>query len=256
MAARLFKWAGHYRFAWLFMAISLTLMIGRRVSPLLAVIQTQTYNLVDAALSLPISVFLCLGVFGIRRLMIDIEVRNLVLHDIARTDALTGALSRSEIFAHSLLEVSRSLRTNKPLAFLSIDIDYFKHVNDQFGHLTGDVVLQKLTSLCQSTLRPMDSFGRVGGEEFLTLMPDTDANGAIALAERMRVLVATCPHSCPKSPEFFITISIGVAVFEPGRSGQSNPGMIVSKMYERADQAMYKAKQLGRNRVHVWTTVT
>jgi diguanylate cyclase (GGDEF)-like protein len=122
-----------------------------------------------------------------------------------------------------------------------LDLDYFKRVNDTFGHTVGDAVLRHVAGLARSRLRGIDLFGRLGGEEFAVLLPGTALTGALEFAERLRQHVAENPTPCDNGP-IAITVSIGVTELDPQDSGPSN-------VLARADRALYGAKEAGRNRV-------
>jgi len=153
-------------------------------------------------------------------------------------DPLTGSLSRAAWLAACQRELDRARRHNRPLSVLLIDLDYFKAVNDTHGHRMGDQVLIDFVQRAQGQLRAHDSVGRFGGEEFLVLLPETGSRAATFVAERIRSEVAR-PHS--GLPAY--TVSVGVASID------ENPELdTVDSLVERADQSMYRAKALGRNR--------
>lgn len=129
------------------------------------------------------------------------------------------------------------------------DIDHFKMINDTYGHPIGDKVLIGLVKCCQEELREIDIFGRVGGEEFLIALPETNHNQAIEVAERLRESISAKPCASIDGKEIFISISIGVAVFDPGIDCTLGAGEALKKYYDLCDQAMYRAKQAGRNQV-------
>jgi diguanylate cyclase (GGDEF)-like protein len=227
--------------------LGLALMVGRRVSPILQILDGGSANLIDAVLSVPISCFLLLGMFHFRKLMIDLEYKNFILDQVSKTDSLTLAMSRSETIARAELEIKKSLRTGQCVSFLMIDIDHFKNVNDTYGHPTGDQVLIFLVTECLDELREIDIFGRVGGEEFLAVLPETKKEEAMQVAERLRRRIASKAYKASLSDEIHITISIGVAVFDPSLIDNMSPGLIVKKYFSDCDQAMYRAKKMGRN---------
>ena len=167
----------------------------------------------------------------------DARSQSLALHD-----ELTGLPNRRyslEILSRLHANLHRSLQ---PFSVLVLDIDHFKQVNDQYGHPTGDRVLQRLAHTLHTHLRATDHAGRLGGEEFLVLLPNTNASGAARLAEKLRHSVEQLQPDSPEMP-LRITVSIGVYTVLPGN--QSDPLEAVAL----ADKALYHAKQNGRNRV-------
>ena len=161
----------------------------------------------------------------------------------AHVDFLTGLSNRRYFMDLSDHELSRAVRYRTPLSLFMLDIDYFKQVNDTHGHKAGDSVLKKLAEICRQTLREMDIIGRVGGEEFAILLPETDLTEAVEVAERLRekVAAARVPQEGGGLPLRF-TVSIGVASLS---STEDNLDVLLSA----ADQALYQAKNGGRNRV-------
>lgn len=157
-------------------------------------------------------------------------------------DSLTGALNHTAITARLEDEIARAERAGLPLALAVIDVDQFKAVNDSYGHLIGDRVLRSLTRLLRQRLRKTDMVGRMGGEEFVIIMPDTGAEAACGLLEVMRESFAQLDHQAARG-WFRLTFSCGIAAHRPGRSPTA--------LIEAADRAMYQAKQAGRNRVLV-----
>lgn len=158
---------------------------------------------------------------------------------IATTDPLTGALNRRSFTERALAELARGRRYGRPTSFLMIDADRFKSINDTYGHAGGDAVLQALSSCLGQTLRPSDVFGRLGGEEFGVVLPETGLDGAIQVAERIRVKLASLVVTS-NSAAIRFTVSIGVAEFEPAATE-------VKPTFDRADAALYQAKAQGRN---------
>ena len=164
---------------------------------------------------------------------------------LARVDSLTGAKNRRAIyeFAEETLDVAK--RYKKPLSLIMLDTDYFKKVNDTYGHLVGDHALQHLVGLLKSKLRAADDLGRYGGEEFLIVLPETDEANAAQLAERLRLLVEQNPL-VDNGDEVFMTISLGVIQWHSAlRNFES--------FLNGADQALYAAKTAGRNKVVTYT---
>lgn len=159
----------------------------------------------------------------------------------ARLDPLTGLANRRRLEEQAATEVERTRRFARPLSLLLIDVDHFKRVNDNHGHPIGDEVLRALAGLCGTQLRQTDLLARLGGEEFVALLPETRIDDATALAERLRARVAA--EAVLNHPvRLQITISIGVATY--GGDIRSWDGMMAA-----ADRAMYVAKDQGRNRV-------
>jgi diguanylate cyclase (GGDEF)-like protein len=160
----------------------------------------------------------------------------------ANTDALTGCANRRNFVRQLERERDRSDRYNFDMCVLSLDIDHFKRVNDTHGHAAGDEVLKHFVAIIQSNLRQIDLLGRVGGEEFSILLPQTSVEGGATMAERIRAAVEAAP-AVFGAIRIGITVSIGGVQWQPGRI-QS-----VNRMLALADEALYTAKESGRNRV-------
>jgi diguanylate cyclase (GGDEF)-like protein/PAS domain S-box-containing protein len=165
------------------------------------------------------------------------------LKDLATRDPLTGVANRRYFFERANHEFARRKRLSQPLSIAELDVDSFKQINDRYGHAVGDEVLKSLCVVSQRLLREIDVFARIGGEEFAVLLPDTDLAGAVFLANRLQRTIAEGKLAL-KSDEFNYTISIGVATLRPADT-------CIDDCLLRADSAMYKAKQNGRNRVEV-----
>lgn len=242
-----------YRFASGSLALALGLMIGRRISPLLLFYNSGHYNLPDALLALVISLLIFLGVTQIKKIISDLEEKNFILDRSSKIDSLTQALSRSETFARAELEIERSFRNQESVAFLMLDIDHFKNINDEYGHPLGDIVLANLVKHCQEELRAIDIFGRVGGEEFFVVLPGDSIESAFEVAERLRKKVFSTPCAVVDGKDVSISISIGIASFNPVSNGETVAGQVLRSFYAKADQAMYQAKSKGRNRTELWS---
>ena len=174
-------------------------------------------------------------------LYFELEQSRMEIRDLAITDDLTQVFNRRYFFELADREIERSRRTGGPLAIVLFDIDDFKLVNDHHGHLAGDLVLQEMCRVCQAIVRPYDVFARFGGEEFVFLLPDTDESMARAFADRLRQLIAR--HIVTyKDTSVQITVSVGLAVFTPRRDS-------LDDLISRADSALYKAKDFGKNRL-------
>ncbi|MBB5331691.1 sensor domain-containing diguanylate cyclase [Tunturiibacter gelidoferens] len=159
---------------------------------------------------------------------------------LATVDSLTGAYNRRKGNEFLIAEANRQARNGRPFAVLMLDIDHFKTINDGFGHTAGDSVLCAFVRICKNTLRSIDVVVRWGGEEFLLVLPDTDAAEAMSTAERVRTATSAMEVTSPEGLPIRFTISIGVAV-----SAGDSPGNLLS----RSDLALYAAKTGGRNRV-------
>ena len=160
---------------------------------------------------------------------------------MATTDALTGANNRRRFFELGNHELKRSARYKHPLAVVMLDIDYFKSINDNYGHQAGDEVLIAFTSTAKASLRDSDIFGRLGGEEFAAVLTETSADAAIEVAERLLKDLAAVRVPV-KGEEISFTVSIGVSFAKETDSS-------IEMVLNRADEALYKAKRGGRNRV-------
>ncbi|EMP54565.1 sensory box/GGDEF/GAF/EAL domain protein [Marinobacter santoriniensis NKSG1] len=166
------------------------------------------------------------------------------LRRIAVTDELTGSANRRQFMKLLSREFLRYQRNGPDYAVILFDFDWFKRVNDRFGHNAGDLVLKETTRILQGELRASDTLGRVGGEEFAILLPDSDLDSARQLAERLRQTIAQ--HRFKGMEETLHgTITCGVAVSDP-EDDQSNTIML------RADKALYRGKSAGRNRVETF----
>ncbi len=161
----------------------------------------------------------------------------------AATDALTGVPNRRAFAERAELEFKRSRRSGSPMSIVLIDLDHFKKINDTHGHLGGDAVLKSVSAKLAGSMRCTDLFCRWGGEEFCALLPDTTAEGAQVLLERLRAQVSTLTFEHEGHP-VAATISVGIAQI----SLQDNS---LDDIISRADQALYSAKNAGRNRVAV-----
>ncbi len=176
--------------------------------------------------------------------------------ELAIADPLTGIYNRRYFFQRAQEEVHRAQRYRHPLTVVIYDLDFFKQINDKFGHAAGDKVLQATARLVSSSIRASDLFARYGGEEFILLLPETNAAGGREVAERLRQAIASQP--VPHDPEpLAITISAGVACLAPAANSVGpSASTTLDELIKQADQALYEAKKAGRNRVHVWTEQT
>ena len=173
----------------------------------------------------------------------EIEARKKLEDDLRRmatTDALTGVFNRRKFYELGQYEFAKLERGSHVLSLLMMDLDRFKTVNDRYGHAAGDEALRCFARVCSGQIRLVDSLGRLGGEEFGVLLPDTEMTGALEVAERVRAEMEACPITGSEG-DFFVTISIGAVTARVCEGFEA--------MLARADEAMYAAKQNGRNRV-------
>lgn len=172
-------------------------------------------------------------------IMLSHSQQRLALLKISERDSLTGLLNRHSLHARIFSELNRGIRNKNAFSILLFDIDHFKHVNDTYGHRTGDQALLHVVDIANNTLRDYDLMFRYGGEEFLICLPETSEAMAEQIAGRLRAAVASSP--LPALPTLQMTISVGVAstrlLIEP------------DELIEQADKALYTAKQNGRNNV-------
>lgn len=166
-------------------------------------------------------------------------------HRLAIIDPLTDTYNRRHFFDITKREMERSKRHDRELSLLMIDVDHFKRINDRFGHPVGDEALCTLAFLSRKMLRDSDILGRLGGEEFAVLLPETDQEAAHLAADRLRETIAQASVSSPIGP-VTLTVSIGVATLDQRCKD-------VSMLFSRADQALYAAKIAGRDQVHCWS---
>ena len=175
--------------------------------------------------------------------IIDLNDRLLEAERVAdersRTDALTGILNRGALYDALEEEIARAVRERLPLGVGMLDIDHFKRVNDSWGHAAGDAVLREIVDRIRSVMRPYDTLGRIGGEEFVLIAPGVDEPGLREVLERVRRTVGACPVVYD-GHEFLLTVSIGGALWV----GEDGDELIAC-----ADAALYRAKDGGRDAV-------
>lgn len=169
------------------------------------------------------------------------------LRRLAISDSLTGLFNRRHFFKLAQKEYERFRRYHRPLALMMADIDHFKAVNDRYGHLIGDQVLQAVAGILQRNLRQVDILARYGGEEFVMALPETDITTALALAERLRNAISDTVFATEHGP-LSLTLSLGVVAMSDGNS------ISFEYLLDTADRMLYQAKQAGRNRVVAWDT--
>lgn len=178
-------------------------------------------------------------------------LRNALLYQdallLAQKDPLTGICNRAALDDMMQREISHARRQDSSCAMIVLDIDHFKKINDRYGHIIGDCALKAITQMVKSCKRDGDLLFRYGGEEFVVLMRDTDRDGALLLAERIREYIENQSCTC-SGAELSMTVSMGVSVL----TGNDSP----VSLFARADQALYSAKRNGRNQVCLAATET
>lgn len=193
------------------------------------------------------------GIFGIARIVTqevdtdrektqtlkELTQKNIELEHIASTDALTGMYNRVRFDKELEAELRRAKRYQGDLSLIMVDVDHFKRINDLYGHQVGDTVLTKLSHVLRENLRRIDVMGRWGGEEFVVIVPQTEFDNAVSLAEKLRVAIEE--YNFPEVVN--ITASFGVTSYKKGDTADA--------LLKRADTALYEAKKKGRNRVEV-----
>lgn len=177
-------------------------------------------------------------------LITDLIAAREALHYEATHDGLSGIWNRSAILDILHRELCRAQRETIPLGVVIGDVDYFKEINDRHGHLAGDAVLRELARRIASNIRPYDSVGRYGGEEFILVLPNCDKNNARKMADRLRRSFPSRPMETAEG-NFYVTMSFGISAYD-GKGACD-----VDTMIREADEALYRAKNLGRNRVEI-----
>jgi diguanylate cyclase (GGDEF)-like protein len=204
---------------------------------------TETCVGVLIAITCTLSFFLLLLVLP-PVIMLQRSMMHQQLTAAARTDPKTGLLNAAAWQREADAQVTRALRSDTPLALLLVDVDYFKRVNDNHGHLVGDDVLRALATELRNQVRESDVVGRFGGEEFTVLLPRTDTTGACRIAERLRRSASGLSVTTADA-RIHVTVSIGVAVL--GQHGND-----LFELLAAADLALYRAKDAGRDQVHLY----
>lgn len=216
-------------------AIIAPLVFGKQTLGAITLESIQQNAFTEADLELLVS-FAATATTAIQNAQLHAEVQRQAI-----TDTLTGFYNRRGFIELGHREVERALRFGHPLSALMLDIDLFKQINDLHGHLIGDRVLVGLTNRCAQELRQIDLLGRYGGDEFVVLLPETSLENARCVAERLRMTAANIPIVANGTP-LQITISVGVAALD-----EKNKSL--EKLMDQADQALYQAKEAGRDKV-------
>ena len=175
------------------------------------------------------------------------QIREKQIRALAVTDPLTGLDNRRALFDQFSYELARSRRSGNPVSVCVMDLDHFKQINDRYGHATGDKVLLMVARELRDCLRETDRIGRIGGEEFMLLMPETDQQGAAKVIERCRQRLCGTPVVVEGEAPFHVSASFGVTCSGTGDT------LGEEQLFTRADQALYQAKEAGRNRMAFWS---
>ena len=170
----------------------------------------------------------------------ELKEANKQIEELAEIDDLTGSFNRRCIMRMLDDEIARAQRGKSPCSVALIDLDWFKRINDAFGHPAGDEVLRTFAITTFANIREMDKFGRYGGEEFLLILPETSNDDAGRSLDRLREIVAKLDWSA-LDPGMSVTISAGIATLAPNETPDA--------LLARADRALYVAKERGRNRI-------
>lgn len=170
----------------------------------------------------------------------QLEQQSKELYQLAITDPLTGLINRRELQNQASKSINQAMRNSSTLALLCIDVDFFKRVNDSYGHQIGDQVLIKLAAILKSKCRFYDIVSRIGGEEFVLLLPDIDEKNAYQVAETLRTTIETEVIN-----NLHITVSVGLVVSE------KNQKVDFDSLLKAADDALYLSKKSGRNRTTI-----
>jgi diguanylate cyclase (GGDEF)-like protein/PAS domain S-box-containing protein len=184
-----------------------------------------------------------IGVEGIARNISERKELEDKLTTFARIDGLTETYNRRHFYEEAEKQLALAHRYQRPVAILMLDLDRFKQVNDTYGHRAGDEVLRHFAQICRETIRETDIIGRTGGEEFAILLPETELDSAFLLAERIRSSVESSALKFNKAILPY-SVSIGVAV-------KAAEKMRIEELLSRADEALYQAKEAGRNRIRI-----
>jgi diguanylate cyclase len=208
---------------------------------------TSANLLLALAASLGVASLVGAAVWPLMRMLRDLEAARVQLDVLATRDELTGVFNRRQFLVLADREWARCRRYDMGAAMLMLDVDHFKRVNDQHGHLAGDLMLREIARAAAETLRHADFLGRFGGEEFIVFLPHTDVLGALDVAERIRERVAGIKLEW-RGQQINSTVSLGVATLGIAHD-------TVGALIADADRALYTAKDAGRNCVRTPTAV-
>lgn len=170
----------------------------------------------------------------------ELQLEKKMMEELANKDPLTGCFNRRYFNQVGEMEYHRSVRFRHPLSIIMIDIDHFKNINDQYGHPCGDRIISGIAEICQESIRVIDTFARLGGEEFAVILPETDNEPACDVASRLRQRIEQLSFDLEDKEAIKVTVSLGVASLVQTDDNLSN-------VISRADDALYHAKKDGRN---------
>jgi diguanylate cyclase (GGDEF)-like protein len=190
--------------------------------------------------------------YFISQLLQKINETQQKLMALASIDDLTQLYNRRYFFERFNQEVERAKRYQRPLSCVIMDIDYFKHVNDSYGHLAGDQVLIDIAQILKNNCRQSDLAGRYGGEELIILLPETEAGGAMIIADRIREMIEEHQTVDGKGAVIGVTVSMGVASLSGTELGNIDKN---ERIVQYADDALLVAKKGGRNRIELYRPV-
>ena len=235
-----------HRFSWILMSLALALTLSRLIGTIIQVIRNNQYPLSDAVLAFFITLLFLITVIKLGKLFAHVQQQEQKFEQMAKFDFLTGALSRYAIMDQSALEIERSIRLKKCVAILLIDIDKFKSINDIYGHAAGDFILVQFTNLCKKSLRQIDLFARYGGDEFLSVFPQSNLDEIKIVACRLKDEVRESIFNF-NDIQISITASIGIAFFNPiadSYLSSLTSKEIIDELIKKADLEMYRFKNL------------
>jgi diguanylate cyclase (GGDEF)-like protein len=224
-----------------FETIERTLLVERTEAARRASAQDSLFEYLVCAVGLAMVGVATVAAVALRRSLLREAVVRAELRRIAVTDELTGLANRREILHALDWLIGAARRSGRPLSVAVLDIDHFKRVNDVHGHPAGDEVIRRVAHLAVEIMRDQDLVGRLGGEEFVIAMPNTDLEHARLACERLRLALGELSILLPTGSAVAVTLSTGVTQF----SGSEDRTQLIA----RADEALYSAKQQGRNRV-------
>jgi diguanylate cyclase (GGDEF)-like protein len=221
-------------------SIALSMLITYLVLELTNSSQKPTAMMISVLAPLIIAPLVSWHIVG---LLFEIDQLEIKMHKLAMTDELTGLRNRHALFLLAEQRLDYAKRYQRIVSLLLIDVDYFKQINDKHGHLAGDEVLRHLAKLVKGFIRKSDIIGRLGGDEFLIMLPETDKQNALIYAEKLRRRIQQKTVAFNDS-SIGMTVSIGVSTFESDADINR-----IEDLLHQADTALYQAKRKGRNQI-------